>query len=167
MPPYFDFQGVQRRFADAQFPRQIASLLPRLHALQHLDNLLLGVLALLHLKSSFPFIGFSELLSYEWWSFWGAGQNQQLHRLGSRRKIGRQIGLDIALPKAKSPNLSIGAFVFLTRAQRIRCALKFNWATSYSPTHLARAVPSGLKGLTSVFGMGTGGTPSLQSPKVV
>ena len=41
----------------------------------------------------------------------------------------------------------------------------FNWATSYSPTHLARAVPSGLKGLTTVFGMGTGGTPSLQSPK--
>ena len=30
---------------------------------------------------------------------------------------------------------------------------------------LARAVPSGLKGLTSVFGMGTGVTPSLQSPK--
>jgi hypothetical protein len=30
---------------------------------------------------------------------------------------------------------------------------------------LARAVPSGLKGLTSVFGMGTGGSPSLQSPK--
>src|ERR1700690_289072 len=32
---------------------------------------------------------------------------------------------------------------------------------------LARAVPSGLKGLTSVFGMGTGVTPSLQSPKIV
>ena len=32
---------------------------------------------------------------------------------------------------------------------------------------LAHAVPSGLKGLTTVFGMGTGGTPSLQSPKVV
>ena len=44
-------------------------------------------------------------------------------------------------------------------------AFLINWATSYSPTHLARAVPSGLKGLTSVFGMGTGGTPSLQSPK--
>jgi hypothetical protein len=46
-------------------------------------------------------------------------------------------------------------------------AFDFNWATSYSPTHLARAVPSGLKGLTTVFGMGTGGTPSLQSPKIV
>src|SRR5450631_3374127 len=54
--------------------------------------------------------------------------------------------------KSKSPDLSTGAFLI-------------NWATSYSPTHLARAVPSGLKGLTSVFGMGTGGTPSLQSPK--
>jgi hypothetical protein len=31
---------------------------------------------------------------------------------------------------------------------------------------LARAVPSGLRGLTSVFGMGTGGTPSLGSPKI-
>jgi hypothetical protein len=30
---------------------------------------------------------------------------------------------------------------------------------------LARAVPSGLRGLTSVFGMGTGGTLSLGSPK--
>ena len=29
----------------------------------------------------------------------------------------------------------------------------------------ASAVPSGLKGLTSVFGMGTGVSPSLQSPK--
>ena len=32
---------------------------------------------------------------------------------------------------------------------------------------MARAVPSGLRGLTSVFGMGTGGTPSLESPKTV
>ncbi len=32
---------------------------------------------------------------------------------------------------------------------------------------LARAVPSGLKGLTTVFGMGTGGTPSLRSPRSV
>ena len=30
---------------------------------------------------------------------------------------------------------------------------------------LARAVPSGLRGLTAVFGMGTGVTPSLGSPK--
>ena len=56
-----------------------------------------------------------------------------------------------ALRQIKKPRLSPGLFL--------------NRATSYSPTHLARAVPSGLKGLTSVFGMGTGGTPSLQSPK--
>ncbi len=31
---------------------------------------------------------------------------------------------------------------------------------------LARAVPSGLRGLTSVFGMGTGVAPSLLSPKI-
>ncbi len=68
---------------------------------------------------------------------------------------------------SKKPRSFDRGFCLLNRAQRIRCALEFNWATSYSPTHLARAVPSGLKGLTSVFGMGTGGTPSLQSPKVV
>ena len=32
---------------------------------------------------------------------------------------------------------------------------------------LARAVPSGLRGLTAVFGMGTGVTPSLESPKAI
>ena len=37
-------------------------------------------------------------------------------------------------------------------------------ATTYSPTHLARAVQSALRGLTSVFGMGTGGTPAVWSP---
>src|SRR6266567_4836788 len=37
-------------------------------------------------------------------------------------------------------------------------------AMTYSPTHLARAVPSALRGLTSVFGMGTGGTPAVRSP---
>ena len=31
---------------------------------------------------------------------------------------------------------------------------------------LARAVPSGLRGLTSVFGMGTGGSLSLWSPRI-
>ncbi len=36
-------------------------------------------------------------------------------------------------------------------------------AMTYSPT-MEMAVPSELKGLTSVFGMGTGGTPSLKSP---
>lgn len=34
------------------------------------------------------------------------------------------------------------------------------------PTLPPKAVPSALKGLTSVFGMGTGGTPSLWSPDV-
>src|SRR6202043_1853177 len=37
-------------------------------------------------------------------------------------------------------------------------------ATTYAPTHLARAVPSALRGLTSVFGMGTGGSPAVRSP---
>jgi hypothetical protein len=37
-------------------------------------------------------------------------------------------------------------------------------ATTYSPTHLARAVQSALRGLTSVFEMGTGGSPAVRSP---
>ena len=32
---------------------------------------------------------------------------------------------------------------------------------------VSNQVPSALKGLTSVFGMGTGGSPSLSSPKIV
>jgi hypothetical protein len=43
--------------------------------------------------------------------------------------------------------------------------LRFNSGNVLLSHTLARAVPSGLQGLTSVFGMGTGGTPALQSPK--
>jgi hypothetical protein len=53
--------------------------------------------------------------------------------------------------KAKAPSI-LGAF-------------QFNLGNVLLSHTLARAVPSGLKGLTSVFGMGTGGSPSLQSPK--
>src|SRR5215207_7413477 len=38
-------------------------------------------------------------------------------------------------------------------------------AATYSPTHWARAVPSALRGLTAVFGMGTGVSPSPQPPE--
>ena len=44
-------------------------------------------------------------------------------------------------------------------------AFVFNSGNVLLSHTLARAVPSGLQGLTSVFGMGTGGTPALQSPK--
>jgi len=37
-------------------------------------------------------------------------------------------------------------------------AFDINPATTYAPTQLARAVPSAQRGLTSVFGMGTGVT---------
>src|SRR5258708_26341516 len=43
--------------------------------------------------------------------------------------------------------------------------LLFNSGNFLLSHTLARAVPSGLRGLTSVFGMGTGVTPSLESPK--
>jgi hypothetical protein len=70
---------------------------------------------------------------------------------------------DLDPKKIKAPSLP-GAF-FLDRAQHLAgCALFYLGNVLLSHT-LARAVPSGLKGLTSVFGMGTGGSPSLQSPK--
>src|SRR5262245_58439406 len=40
----------------------------------------------------------------------------------------------------------------------------FMSATTYSPTHLSRAVQSAQQGLTSVFGMGTGVSPAVRSP---
>jgi hypothetical protein len=46
----------------------------------------------------------------------------------------------------------------LSRAGASICNLSGDVLLSHT---LARAVPSGLKGLTSVFGMGTGGTLSL------
>src|SRR5262249_10307103 len=42
------------------------------------------------------------------------------------------------------------------------CFIPGNFLLSHT---LARAVPSGLRGLTSVFGMGTGGSLSLRSPR--
>jgi hypothetical protein len=55
--------------------------------------------------------------------------------------------------KAQRPDLSVGP-----------CDIPGNFLRSHT---LARAVPSGLRGLTSVFGMGTGGSPSLRSPRSV
>src|ERR1700692_1927965 len=41
----------------------------------------------------------------------------------------------------------------------------FIYAGNYLLSHtLSRAVPSAQRGLTSVFGMGTGGTPAVRSP---
>ena len=54
--------------------------------------------------------------------------------------------------KSKRPDPEIGLFIFKPG----------DFLVSHT---LARAVQSGLKGLTSVFGMGTGGTPSLRSPR--
>src|SRR5437879_11359392 len=53
--------------------------------------------------------------------------------------------------KTQKPDLSVGP-----------CDKPGNFLRSHT---LARAVPSGLRGLTSVFGMGTGGSPSLWSPR--
>src|SRR6266550_2689356 len=40
----------------------------------------------------------------------------------------------------------------------------FNAGNDLRSHTLSRAVPSALRGLTSVFGMGTGGTPAVRSP---
>ena len=43
--------------------------------------------------------------------------------------------------------------------------MAFIYAGNYLLSHtLSRAVPSAQRGLTSVFGMGTGGTPAVRSP---
>ncbi len=55
---------------------------------------------------------------------------------------------------SKKPPASAGGF-------------QFNLGNVLLSHTLARAVPSGLGGLTSVFGMGTGGSLSLQSPKTL
>ena len=56
-------------------------------------------------------------------------------------------------------SLTSGAFSPLKEGKN-----KKNQATTYSPTVV---VPSALRGLTSVFGMGTGGSPSLWSPGII
>src|SRR5258705_7687155 len=59
---------------------------------------------------------------------------------------------EVLLSKTQKPDLSVGP-----------CDIPGNFLRSHT---LARAVPSGLRGLTSVFGMGTGGSPSLGSPRI-
>src|SRR5258705_8083834 len=59
---------------------------------------------------------------------------------------------EVLLSKTQKPDLSVG-----------RCDKPGNFLRSHT---LARAVPSGLRGLTSVFGMGTGGSLSLWSPRI-
>src|SRR5580704_5233944 len=55
---------IHRHARPFRFPRQLAGFLARLHALEHVDDLLLGVLALFHLKAPFPssvFLSFSVM----------------------------------------------------------------------------------------------------------
>ena len=57
-------------------------------------------------------------------------------------------------------------FLFTGKTHKQKRYVHSSLATSYSPRAYAQ-VPSALKGLTSVFGMGTGVTPSLSSPDKV
>ena len=50
------------------------------------------------------------------------------------------------------------------KPQLIRLRLSYNPATFYSPSKRSKEVPSTLRGLTTVFGMGTGVTLSAWSP---
>jgi hypothetical protein len=52
------------------------------------------------------------------------------------------------------------------KAPILKWRQKYFPAVTYSPT-LSRAVPSALRDLTSVFGMGTGVSPSLSPPETV
>ena len=76
-------------------------------------------------------------------------------REGSKRTKWRETQLPARKSpsaKSKSPTAWVGLF----------CFKPGNFLLSHT---LARAVPSGLRGLTSVFGMGTGGSLSLWSPR--
>ena len=53
----------------------------------------------------------------------------------------------------------------MKKARGFKPGFYFNSGNFLLSHTLARAVPSGLWGLTTVFGMGTGGTPTLRSPK--
>jgi hypothetical protein len=75
--------------------------------------------------------------------FWNSGRYSGL-ALPLHGRIGSEA-------KEKATNISVGSLYLMP-------------ATTYAPTHLARAVPSALRGLTSVFGMGTGGSPAVRSP---
>ncbi len=58
----------------------------------------------------------------------------------------------VALPRAKPPSVHFGSFGGLYYYIRL--------AATYSPT-LRGAVPSARQGLTTLFGMGKGGSPTL------
>ena len=57
----------------------------------------------------------------------------------------------------KSPGIDLNSWAHASE--------KYFPATTYSPTHVTQAVPSALRGLTAVFGMGTGVSPSPQPPE--
>jgi hypothetical protein len=71
---------------------------------------------------------------------------------GTCRPVRKRGSSDVYVIHTQKPCLSAGP-----------CDIPGNFLRSHT---LARAVPSGLRGLTSVFGMGTGGSPSLRSPRV-
>src|ERR1700688_656210 len=74
------------------------------------------------------------------------------HRCGRGSSRPTKLGNSGEVPKKEKANLISQTGLYLMPA------------TTYAPTHLARAVPSALRGLTSVFGMGTGGSPAVRSP---
>ena len=71
------------------------------------------------------------------------------------------LGLRSRIPVGASPDLALPALLVTFSHSGLQ--QKKSLATAYSPTPHG-AVPSALEGLTSVFGMGTGVAPPLESP---
>src|SRR5579864_3490546 len=107
-----------------------------------------------------------------WWS------QKALHRCIQPTPRSRKSSAKSGRPRAEGPVSSAWSRKMTTRTRygqlfssfttqkpRLAAGLSFYLGNVLLSHTLARAVPSGLKGLTSVFGMGTGGSPSLQSPK--
>lgn len=60
-----------------------------------------------------------------------------------------------------SENFMVDLRLVFTVVKKGRVNIKMSPVTTYSPAPLSRAVPSAQKGLTTVFGMGTGVALSL------
>ena len=81
-----------------------------------------------------------------------------------REGTGGDLKLFFRHARARKPRIGSHGPGINGKARVFRPGFYFNSGNFLLSHTLARAVPSGLQGLTAVFGMGTGGTPALQSP---
>ena len=71
----------------------------------------------------------------------------------------------ISLPRP--PRRGLPLWIYNTKKEKQHCFSYMDSGNVLLSRAVSSQVPSALKGLTSVFGMGTGGTPSPSSPEIV